>query len=69
MTGSNLYLFCRPTAEAEYERIYTPITEPSHPGTITLLDAWRRADAGGGFVVGRDVPSRALATVLRDLIL
>jgi hypothetical protein len=69
MTGINPYLFCRSTAEAEHERTYKSITEPSHPGTITLLDAWKRADAEGGFVVGRDVPSRSLATVLRDLIL
>jgi hypothetical protein len=69
MTGTNLYLFCRPTAEAEYERTYTPIAEPSNPDTITLLNDWKKADANGGFVVGRDVPSRALATILRDLIL
>ena len=47
----------------------TRIAEPVHFGARLLFDFWRRQRAAGGFVVGRDVPSRALAPVLRNLIL
>jgi hypothetical protein len=47
----------------------TRIAEPIHFGARLLFDIWRKRRAGDGFVVGRDVPSRALAPVLRSLIL
>lgn len=45
----------------------TPIETPNHFGARLLLDHWRARNAEGGFVLGRDLPSRALACVLRNL--
>ena len=42
---------------------------PVHHGARTLLEAWHAREAEGRFVVGRDVPSRALARVLSGLAL
>jgi hypothetical protein len=47
----------------------TRIAEPVHFGARLLFDVWRKQRAADGFVVGRDVPSRALASVLRNLVL
>ncbi len=47
----------------------THIPEPVHFGARLLFDNWRKRRAQDGFVVNRDVPSRALATVLRNLII
>jgi hypothetical protein len=51
------------------EEIRVEISRPTQYGAVLLLDHWRLRDAQGGFVVGRDVPSRELATVLRNLAL
>jgi hypothetical protein len=45
------------------------IPEPIHFGARLLFDTWRRRRAKDGFVVNRDVPSRALASVLRNLVI
>jgi hypothetical protein len=45
------------------------ILAPVHFGARLLFDIWRKRRDAGGFVVGRDVPSRALASVLRNLVL
>ena len=47
----------------------TRIPEPLHFGARLLFDNWRKRRSAGGFVVGRDVPSRALSPVLRNLVL
>ena len=47
----------------------TARTTPVHRGARLLLEAWRAREAQGSFVVGRDVPSRALAKVLPGLAL
>lgn len=54
-------------ADLEEERV--PIEFPSQFGARLLLDHWRARDGGMGFIVGRDVPSRPLAGVLRNLAL
>jgi hypothetical protein len=46
----------------------TKILEPVHFGSRILFDNWRKRRQDGGFVVGRDVPSRALSPVLRNLV-
>ena len=46
----------------------TRILEPVHFGAKLLVDTWRRRRGKDGFVVGRDVPSRPLASILRNLI-
>jgi hypothetical protein len=54
---------------ANIEEIRTEIPTPTHYGSCLLLDQWRTREARGGFVVGRDVPSRDLAGILRNLAL
>jgi hypothetical protein len=54
---------------ADLEEVRTPIVTPTQYGARLLLDHWQVCKAGPGFVVGRDVPSRALAGVLRNLAL
>jgi PAS domain len=44
-----------------------PRDEPSHCGAQLTFQNWREKHQNGGFVVGRDLPSRALAGVLRNL--
>ena len=58
-------------------------TDPKNPGFVTnyvrveaaahsdsrhLIAVWRECCAGDGFVVGRDIPSRPLASLLRSLM-
>ncbi len=43
------------------------IEGPRHPGAKLTFDVWQERMAQGGFVVGRDIPSRALGGVLRNL--
>jgi hypothetical protein len=47
--------------------IRTPISEPTHFGARLLLEHWWERQSRGGIVVGRDLPSRALGGVLRNL--
>ncbi len=54
---------------AELRELRTPIETPTQHGSRLLLDHWQSRRADPGFVVGRDVPSRALAGVLRNLAL
>jgi hypothetical protein len=42
---------------------------PVHRGARLLLETWHAREAQGRFVVGRDVPSRALAKILSSLVL
>jgi hypothetical protein len=57
------------SAAAKLEEIRTDIPAPTQYGACLLLDNWRDRMKRGGFVVGRDVPSRELACVLRNLAL
>ncbi len=45
------------------------IAEPIQPGAISLLSFWREREALDGFVVGRDVPCRRIAPILRNISL
>lgn len=40
---------------------------PEHFAARLTFQNWQEKHQGGGFVVGRDLPSRALASVLRNL--
>ena len=51
------------------EEVRTEIPTPTQYGACLLLDQWRAQEARGGFVVGRDVPSRDLAGILRNISL
>jgi hypothetical protein len=46
---------------------WMPKEAPSHSGAELAYQNWRDKHDSGGFVVGRDLPSRALAGVLRNL--
>lgn len=51
------------------DEVRTEIPTPTQYGACLLLDQWRMQEARGGFVVGRDVPSRDLASILRNIAL
>ncbi|HEV2562857.1 MAG TPA: PAS domain-containing protein [Rhizomicrobium sp.] len=55
-----------PKAEDLVEK-RTLIAAPTNFGAQLLLETWRKRAADGGFVVGRDLPSRALSSILRNL--
>ncbi|HEX2591520.1 MAG TPA: PAS domain-containing protein [Rhizomicrobium sp.] len=42
---------------------------PRHPDCLTLMQYWEACIAAGGFVVGRDIPARPIARLLRNIIL
>jgi hypothetical protein len=43
------------------------IAEPQHPTSKVLIAHWRAYEAKGGMRMGRDVPSRAIATLLPSI--
>ncbi|MEI9887959.1 MAG: PAS domain-containing protein [Rhizomicrobium sp.] len=48
---------------------YRRVDTPQHGDAAILLDYWRSCIAkAGGFVVGRDIPNRAIARLLRNII-
>ena len=49
----------------DFKETATLLDAPNLHGAQLLLDEWRKAE--GGFVVGRDIPSRALSSVLRNI--
>jgi len=57
------------STSSDLEEIRTRIDAPTQHGAQLLVDHWRVCVANGGFVVGRDVPSRPIASVLRCLAL
>jgi hypothetical protein len=60
-------LIVRLPEKAGWEVHYTQVTEPAHPDSKKLLDHWKERQESGGFVVGRDVPSRALSKLLHGI--
>ena len=51
----------------DYWENATRLDAPAHPGAVATLRAWRERQGADGFRVGRDIPSRALSRVLRNL--
>jgi hypothetical protein len=49
------------------EEICSFKTGPCHPGGRLIFESWRRKQPEGGLVIGRDLPSRELSGVLRNL--
>lgn len=47
---------------------YCKLTDPLHPDSKKLIEAWRNKQADGGFVMGRDIPSRTLAGLLHSIM-
>jgi hypothetical protein len=52
-----------------FDESYTVMREPTHYDARHLFDHWMKRTDEGGFVVGKDVPSRTLAPLLRSLVL
>jgi hypothetical protein len=43
------------------------IKVPTHPSSIRLIAYWQECLSRGGMLMGRDVPSRAIASLLQDI--
>lgn len=52
----------------EFKRVYRQLSAPSLPATELLLAVWQERQGAGGLVIGQDIPSMAVASVLRNLI-
>jgi hypothetical protein len=52
---------------ANLRETVTEIPEPVHYGARLLFGHWRDLQKQGGLIVGRDVPSRRLGGILRNL--
>lgn len=51
-----------------FQEVFTVMREPSHYDARHLYGFWSERHADGGFVIGKDVPSRALARVMSHLV-
>ncbi len=49
--------------------VRTVLDKLNHPSAQALLECWREHEANGGMRMGRDIPSRALAKLLPNLII
>ena len=45
------------------------LDKPNHPSAQALLEFWREHEKTGGMRMGRDIPSRALARFLPNIII
>jgi hypothetical protein len=52
----------------DYEHRFARVKIPTHPSTLVLLDHWHACQAHGGMRMGRDIPSRAIAALMKDVI-
>lgn len=52
----------------DYEHRFRVVKDPAHPSTIGLVAHWRACQAQGGMRMGRDIPARAIAPLMKDLI-
>lgn len=49
--------------------IRTVLDKPNHPNAQALLEFWHEHEKSGGVRMGRDIPSRALARYLPNIII
>ena len=49
--------------------VRTVLDRPNHPNAQALLEFWREHEKAGGIRMGRDIPSRALAKFLPNIII
>lgn len=54
---------------AENRHAYASVAEPKHPHSVRLMQFWEAGEKAGGLVVGRDIPSRPIAGILRNLMI
>jgi hypothetical protein len=52
----------------DYAHEFAMVTAPSHPSTRKLIVYWRACEARGGMLMGRDIPARAIAPLLKDIV-
>ena len=53
---------------SDNQHAYTPVVEPKHPHSVQLVQFWQAGEKADGLVVGRDIPSRPIAAILRNLM-
>lgn len=53
---------------AEDRLEYASLAAPKYPACCQLVDLWRSHHDKGGLVMGRDIPSRAFARLLRSIM-
>lgn len=51
----------------DYRERFVTLDAPKHSGAKLMLDVWANCRRHGGMIVGRDLPSRAVSSVLRNL--
>jgi hypothetical protein len=51
----------------EFEHRMTVVKVPTHPLSIRLIAYWQDCLARGGMQMGRDIPSRAIGSLLQDI--
>jgi hypothetical protein len=51
----------------EFEHRMRGINMPTHPHSIRLIAYWQECEARGGMRMGRDMPARAIAPLLKDI--
>jgi hypothetical protein len=53
----------------ELDHRFTVLQEPTHPSARKLIALWRAGEAKDGLRMGRDIPSRAVAPFLSQMII
>jgi hypothetical protein len=56
------------TQSSRRRELLTPLEVPLLPGSRQLLEYWKERQDKGGIISGRDIPSRALAPILRNVM-
>jgi hypothetical protein len=49
------------------EHRFRIVAQPVHPSTLLLFAHWQSCEAQGGMRMGRDIPARAIAALMKDL--
>jgi hypothetical protein len=52
----------------DYSHRFAMVEAPAHPSTRRLVAYWRDCEARGGMRMGRDIPARAIAPLLQDIV-
>ena len=68
MAGSNPVTRTDPITGQELRIDFEAIDALSHADALALLAYWRQCREAGGFVMGRDVPARAIARLTKHLV-
>ena len=68
MAGTNPVTRTDPVTGQELRIAFDTIEALSHPDALALLAYWRDCRQAGGFVMGRDVPARAIARLTKHLV-